>query len=191
MRGSYSESLDGVDAGTPRAKPARGIKPQVNVSEVQADAACEASSKRLCTEVEWRAACQGPQRFVYPYGNVYVPGACNDSRPSPVGVALRASGASLDERQLAEAKNGMEPGGSFPKCVSVYGVFDMHGNVHEWVSDSSHAEDPRFGMFLGGFFADASENGAGCLYRTTAHFKSYHDYSTGFRCCTEPKRSGP
>jgi formylglycine-generating enzyme len=89
--------------------------------------------------------------------------------------------------RLAEVTNGSEPGGTFPQCLSGYGVFEMHGNVQEWVSDSSRANDPRFGMFLGGFFAEASENGVGCLYNTTAHIKEYHDYSIGFRCCKEPK----
>jgi formylglycine-generating enzyme len=184
----YSESLDGIDAGTLRAKPAKGTQPQVNISEVQAESACEGAAKRLCTGDEWRAACRGPNNFVYPYGNEYIPGACNEGRPSPVAALFGASGGRADDPRLAEAKNGIEPGGSFPKCVSAVGAFDMHGNVDEWVSDSSNASDPRYGMFVGGFFVDGSENGAGCTYQTTAHFKTYHDYSIGFRCCAEPKR---
>jgi formylglycine-generating enzyme required for sulfatase activity len=183
----YSRSLDGVDASALRAKPAKGLKPQVNVSAFQAEAACQASAKRLCTGAEWVAACRGPEHFVYPYGNDHVPGACNEGRPSPVGAVFGATGGRLDDPRLAEVTNGSEPGGTFPKCVGAYGVFDMHGNVAEWVSDPSNANDPRFGMFLGGFFAEASENGAGCLYKTTAHFKEYHDYSVGFRCCADPR----
>jgi sulfatase modifying factor 1 len=184
----YSESLDGIDASTLRARPAKGIEPQVNISEAQAETACEGVSKRLCTEVEWRAACRGPDNFVYPYGNEYLPGACNEGRPSPVAAVFGVTGGRADDPRLAEVKNGIAPGGSFPKCVSAVGAFDMHGNVDEWVSDSSNASDPRYGMFLGGFFVDGSENGAGCTYKTTAHFKGYHDYSIGFRCCKEPKR---
>jgi sulfatase modifying factor 1 len=182
-----ARTLDGVDASTLRAKSAKGNKPQVNISEVQAETACEAASKRLCTESEWKAACQGPEHLVYPYGNQYIAGACNTERPSPVRAVFGTIGGRLDDPRLAETANGSEPGGTFPKCVSGYGVLDMHGNVAEWVSDSSNASDPRFGTFVGGFFAEASENGAGCLYRTTAHFKEYHDYSIGFRCCKEPR----
>ena len=29
-------------------------------------------------------------------------------------------------------------------------------------------------------------NGDGCTYRTAAHEFTYHDYSTGFRCCADP-----
>ena len=62
--------------------------------------------------------------------------------------------------------------------VPSWGVFDVHGNLHEWVADVD-------GTFRGGFYADAVLNGPGCLYRTTAHAGSYHDYSTGFRCCAD------
>ncbi|QXD15378.1 hypothetical protein GQ464_000010 [Rhodocaloribacter litoris] len=30
-------------------------------------------------------------------------------------------------------------------------------------------------------------HGEGCLYRTTAHGRTYHDYSTGFRCCADAR----
>jgi formylglycine-generating enzyme required for sulfatase activity len=184
----YAESLDGVDAVAMRAKPAKGLKPQVNVSEFQAEAACKASSKRLCTLAEWTAACRGASRTIYPYGNDFDPSACNTGRPSPIEVVFGTQGGRGDDPRLAKVPGGSEPGGSFPKCVSAFGVFDMHGNVAEWVSDSSRPTDPRYGMFLGGFFAESSENGAGCEYKTTAHFKEYHDYSVGFRCCQAPTR---
>ena len=64
------------------------------------------------------------------------------------------------------------------RCVTDEGVYDMHGNLHEWVADSS-------GVFRGGFYVDASINGTGCSYRTTRHTFDYHDYSTGFRCCAD------
>jgi formylglycine-generating enzyme required for sulfatase activity len=181
----HSLALDDHDASSLRAVPAEAMKPQVNISELQSEAACAASSKRLCTEAEWIAACRGPSKLLYPYGDQYVPGACNEGRPSPVGVVFGRSGGSLDDPRLAEADNSIEPGGAFPKCVSAFGIYDLHGNVHEWVSGSPKAQEPRFGLFLGGFFADGKENGQGCLYRTTAHVKEYHDYSTGFRCCKD------
>jgi hypothetical protein len=40
---------------------------------------------------------------------------------------------------------------------------------------------------MGGFFMDTHLNGEGCDYRTTAHDFSYHDYSTGFRCCADAR----
>ena len=61
-------------------------------------------------------------------------------------------------------------------------VYDLVGNAHEWVAD----ELPNgHGMFAGGYYLDVQLNGEGCHYRTTAHARSYHDYSTGFRCCMD------
>ena len=41
------------------------------------------------------------------------------------------------------------------------------------------------GMLLGGFFSTGHQHGPGCYYTTVAHLPSYHDYSTGFRCCAD------
>ena len=57
-------------------------------------------------------------------------------------------------------------------------LFDLHGNLHEWVVDAD-------GTFRGGFYVDVLINGPGCTYATTAHTSTYHDYSTGFRCCRD------
>jgi formylglycine-generating enzyme required for sulfatase activity len=71
--------------------------------------------------------------------------------------------------------------GTHAKCRSSYGVFDMVGNLHEWVAD------PR-GVFRGGYYLDTHQNGDGCDYRTSAHDADYRDYSTGFRCCADVRR---
>ena len=63
-------------------------------------------------------------------------------------------------------------------CVSADGAFDMMGNLHEWTANPA-------GTFRGGFYVDTARNGPGCQYATTAHDRSYWDYSTGFRCCAE------
>ena len=47
--------------------------------------------------------------------------------------------------------------------------------------------DGTRGTFRGGYYQDTHRNGDGCTYRTTAHDVSYHDYSTGFRCCADAK----
>jgi len=66
-----------------------------------------------------------------------------------------------------------------PGCVTPEGLYDLHGNLHEWVADAE-------GAFKVGVFADGSVNGAGCAYTTTAHTTDYREYSTGFRCCADP-----
>lgn len=185
----YNRPIDGTIEGTLRAVPAKGRKPQAYISEIQAESACEASGKRLCTKDEWTTACRGPDSWTYPYGEEYDPEACHEGRRSPVQQLYASIGHltnELDDPKLDELPKTVEPGGSYPKCKSFYGVYDMHGNLHEWVRDSN-PRDRRKGTFMGGFFVDASRNGEGCSYRTIAHYKSYHDYSTGFRCCADPR----
>lgn len=178
-----------ADGQTVRAIVAAGIKPQAYISGTQAQAACKLAGKRLCTQPEWLAACQGPARFTYPYGNTYKKGACNEGRAThPVNDCFGPGGGVFTSKNMNDPccvnlPNTVAPGGSFADCKSSYGVYDMHGNLHEWIDATTTSGN---GVFRGGFFVDAKINGAGCLYRTVAHGKSYHDYSTGFRCCADP-----
>ena len=174
-----------VGTRTVRAVVAKGIVPQGYISGAEAGQACAAAGKRLCTSAEWLAACQGPASQTWPYGATYVAGACNDAYPGhPVVDFFGTSQGVWDSQHMNDPGINQQPGtvakgGDFSGCVTAEGVYDMHGNVHEWVADTS-------GIFRGGFYADASINGQGCLYKTTAHAPSYHDYSTGFRCCADP-----
>lgn len=169
-----------------RAVSGRGKVPQAHISGDEAEAACEASGKRLCTSAEWLSACEGPDAHTYPYGDVSVAGACNDTYPGghPV-VDLFGTNVgvwdpvSMNDARINQQADTVDAGAANPQCVSDWGAYDLHGNLHEWVSDAA-------GTFRGGFYADAVINGTGCGYRTTAHGRGYHDYSTGFRCCAEP-----
>ncbi len=175
-----------VDGQTVRAVIQPGQKPQAYISALQASDACKRSGKRLCTETEWLSACQGMAKQIYPYGNTYQKGACNEGRATnPVNDCFgTGSGvftyANMNSPCCVNQPNTVFVGGSFPKCQSDYGVYDLHGNLHEWIDATTATGN---GVFKGGFFVDAKLNGSGCLYKTTAHAKSYHDYSTGFRCC--------
>jgi hypothetical protein len=179
------EPLDAVDAPY-RAVTAPGVTPQGYVSGKQAEAACRASGKRLCTASEWELACRGPERRQFPYGDRRVPRACNDDVRSvhPVLEAARRSGVPMEQAWTTgmnlplvnQLPGGLAATGEREACTTPEGVFDLVGNLHEWVAD-------REGTFRGGFYMDTSQNGEGCAYQTTAHDMRYHDYSTGFRCC--------
>jgi Sulfatase-modifying factor enzyme 1 len=178
-----------VGTRTVRAVPAQGIAPQGYISGTEAAAACAAAGKRLCSSTEWLAACRGPTKSTYPYGNSHQPAACNDDyQGHPVVKYFGTSTGIWDAKHMNDPGINKQPGtvaagGAHPACVSHWGIFDLHGNLHEWVSDAT-------GTFRGGFYADAKINGAGCLYATTAHALGYHDYSTGFRCCAD-RAAGP
>ncbi len=190
----FYDSIDAVDASDLRAVPAKGIYPQGYISEVQASAMCARSNKRLCTFSEWTAACRGQPThdYIYPYGDTYDVTACNEGRESPIirlfGPTPTYSNQELNDPACDQLDAGLAKGGDYVKCVSTYGAFDMHGNLHEWIDDSPNPTDPTKGSFMGGYFVDAKINGPGCEYQTTAHAKTYHDYSTGFRCCANPSQ---
>jgi formylglycine-generating enzyme required for sulfatase activity len=56
-------------------------------------------------------------------------------------------------------------------------IFDMVGNVDEWVDDET-------GRFAGGFYARATNSG--CESQVASHSPLYYDYSIGVRCCKTP-----
>jgi sulfatase-modifying factor enzyme 1 len=192
---SGNRSVDGIEAEI-LAVSVPGRKPQGYISGAQAAKACARAGKRLCEIDEWVRACKGPRVTRYPYGNQRQPKLCNDRFKvldhHPV-VSLwhkdAAPGADprlmwypsfMNDPRLHEFAYTVAATGSFPKCTNEYGVYDMVGNLHEWVADPD-------GTFLGGFFMDTFQNGEGCEYRTTGHEFEYHDYSTGFRCCADPR----
>ena len=186
----YDQPVDTVGNGlTIAAVVADGIKPQGYISEVQAAAACANAGKRLCTLPEWLGACQGPNGYTYPYGNTYMAGACNEGRATnPVNDCFGGGSNvftynNMNSSCCDDQPSTVAPGGTFTRCVSSWGIYDLHGNLHEWIATQASTGN---GIFKGGFFVDAKINGAGCLYATTAHAQSYHDYSTGFRCCADP-----
>jgi formylglycine-generating enzyme required for sulfatase activity len=169
-----------------RAISLPGTVPQAYISRNEADAACRASRKRLCKEDEWVTACRGRKPTAFPYGDTRRPGYCNDSGTAPLPVLFSSLGDEMyfpepmNDPRLNQVPGTVAPTGSHPHCKNSWGVYDMVGNVHEWVDDPA-------GTFRGGYFLDTHINGDGCSYRTVAHDATYHDYSTGFRCCADPR----
>lgn len=171
-----------------RAVSREGVKPQGYISGVEAERACEASGKRLCTAREWEAACRGSARTSYPYGEARKKRTCNDDgRPlHPVAEVTKRLGLpadrmwyeGMDHPLINQLDDTVRNTGEREQCTNDVGTFDMVGNLHEWIEDPS-------GTFRGGFYMDTLKNGEGCNYATTAHSKKYHDYSTGFRCCMD------
>lgn len=192
-----NEPVDGSESSLSAVSRA-DQKPQGYISGQQAALACERAGKRLCAPSEWKTACRGPEHTRYPYGDTRRAGVCNDRFDKPTGhpvtrlfkqTKVRGDNPKkmwtptfMNDPRLHELSETVTPTGTFAKCTNGYGVFDMVGNLHEWVAD------PK-GTFMGGFFMDTRLNGEGCDYRTTAHDFSYHDYSTGFRCCADAREA--
>jgi hypothetical protein len=183
---------------TYKAVSVAGAKPQAYISGEMAAAACSQSGKRLCSSKEWVQACKGPLGKQYPYGGQYEPHVCNEHSYPKYETGWIApmyrlfgpkppfdSNAAMNDPRLDQLPGTVAAtgGAPFDGCKSDSGVYDMVGNLHEWVADRNGAR----GVFKGGYFVEAELNGHGCDVTTTAHGFSYHDYSTGFRCCADAR----
>jgi len=157
-RPDASETEVGCNAS--RACSAAGRVPWTNVSWAGAEAACAAAGKRLCRDAEWRRACAGPQGLRYPYGESFDPSACN--------VAAAGLGA-------------VWPTGGQETCRSAEGVFDLPGNVAEWLGDELA---PRQRATVGGSVLSNSSQST-CDYAASNEADSTRQALIGFRCCRD------
>lgn len=170
------------EAFEPRARSAPAMIPSGYMSGIMARQACDNAGKRLCKPDEWTMACKGQRATKFPYGDSYAEGVCNVFREAHPAVVLYgdASKNHLDPRlNLAEGERGplLRKTGASPECRSEWGqdaVYDMVGNLDEWVDDER-------GAFQGGFYARATREG--CDARISVHPPPYFDYSLGVRCC--------
>jgi formylglycine-generating enzyme required for sulfatase activity len=171
------------------ARSVAGAVPHGYVSGLEAERACRGAGKRLCTSDEWLRACRGAAGNVYPYGNARRAGVCNDAYPAghPAATCYGTTASwiysEIDYAGINQQLNTVDRAGANAGCVTAEGVFDLMGNLHEWVRDTAGTPPTSAVDFRGGFYADTSRNGDGCLYATSAHSFSHWDYSTGFRCC--------
>jgi sulfatase modifying factor 1 len=164
------------------------VTPQAYVSKPTAKAACESAGKRLCSLAEWKLACRGDQNTRYPYGEKYRIGLCNvhiTSHPASI-LYGNASLGHWDPRLNQVTVDGaplLRSTGETPKCRSSWGadgVYDMVGNLDEWVEDDKST-------FVGGFYA--RDTFRGCDARVSKHPPVFFDFTTGVRCCAD-RRDG-
>jgi formylglycine-generating enzyme required for sulfatase activity len=110
-----------------------GLHPVTRVSWQGAKAYCVWAGKRLPSEQEWEYVARRPDGRLFPWGNDY-----------------HAGDANLDANYVPEHQYGTlvstSPVGFYPKDDSS-GVYDLAGNVREWVEDDEGidaAENPKY-----------------------------------------------
>lgn len=166
----------------------QGVKPAVMADWNEAVRACQTEGKRLCTVEEWEFACEGPGMWPYPYGAERDRTACNidQHEEAPDSEAM-----SRPERVGAEVErvDKRVKSGSMPRCVSPFGVYDMTGNVDEWVDNPQGKKAaPPFRSSLKG--DDWGSNRARCRPIDSTIPESFTSAQRGFRCCADATR-GP
>ncbi|MFH1762489.1 MAG: chitobiase/beta-hexosaminidase C-terminal domain-containing protein [bacterium] len=130
----------------------QGEKPRTNISWVEAFMHCRDINKRLCSLDEWNLACSGINKISYPYGNQYHSKSCNS------------------------ASGKISKSGRNNKCKSEFGVYDLAGNIWEWVAD----REQNTNIIAGGSFQDGFDSGCFTSFYNNLARKSAN---VGFRCC--------
>ena len=111
----YQQYITETGAPQPLTWPGEGNHPVIGVTWEQALAYCGWANKRLPNEAEWEAAGRGPGTVpqLYPWGN---------------DVTAEGQALKLPDQDTY-------PVGTQSFNQSPFGVFDMVGNVWEWVGD--------------------------------------------------------
>jgi formylglycine-generating enzyme required for sulfatase activity len=165
----------------------KGALPRTLTSWPEARKMCQARGKRLCTVSEFNFACEGESLTPHVYGHERDKTACNFDRDYIArthnyarwdrcmnDTVCRAEYLRLDQRK---------PSGSMPRCVSKHGVYDLNGNVNEWVMRPRQKSPHRSGL-KGGWWGPVRNR---CRPITTFHKEGDWGYEVGFRCCKDAR----
>jgi len=160
----------------------KGANPWLMVSWYEASETCEEEGKRLCDEAEWTFACEGEEASPYPYGYTRDPDACIvDQKWKPFHeTAMQPRNAYEAMAELDRLWQG-KPSGTQPRCRSVFGVYDMTGNIDEWTRSVREGERPS--ILKGGYWGPVRTR---CRPSTRSHDENHTFYQQGFRCCSDP-----
>jgi formylglycine-generating enzyme required for sulfatase activity len=161
---------DAVDAACNIGRADAANHPANCVSYYGAEQVCSYAGGRVCTEDEWLAACRGTEVRAFPYGNTYDPAACN-SYSATAGAADVSLPTTVPVGSMAGCQGGLP------------GLFDMAGNVAEWV-DACKGSYCRF-RGAGYRSNDPVEYFAGCSGVCSGNDKSLRSNVVGARCCRD------
>jgi formylglycine-generating enzyme required for sulfatase activity len=137
-----------------------GAIPTTGMTQDEARAVCEEQGKRLCTELEIERACKGPENTTYEYGETYRASVCETG-----------------------TSRALVPNGYNARCVSGFGVHDLHGGPWTWTSSVwGRGGDKPGHVVLRGGNGLAGERIGRCANARSAK-PDTHLKEIGVRCC--------
>jgi formylglycine-generating enzyme required for sulfatase activity/regulator of sirC expression with transglutaminase-like and TPR domain len=118
----YSDNKFGTLVYNGKFQPRPGLEnyPINNISWQAANDYCKWKGKRLPSEAEWEKAARGENSTIYPWGN---------QPPSPELARYHQTWTQETKHKVLVPVNALEAG------KSAYGLYNMAGNVKEWVDD--------------------------------------------------------
>lgn len=163
----------------------KGEVPMLLISWTDAKKTCESIGKRLCTEDEFNFACEGEAMLPYTYGYVRDATKCNIDKPyrkrrKKLSKYEKCMEKPACKEELAHLDQRL-PAGSMPACVSPFGVYDLNGNINEWVYRPGEEYPNRSGL-KGGWWGPVRGR---CRPTVGFHKEEDYGYEEGFRCCKD------
>ena len=184
--GQYAKFLEATSQEAPpdwniMNQPQHQKRPVVNIDWADAVTYCKWAGKRLPTEAEWEKAARGTDGRIYPWGN-------------ELPTQLHANFGKKEWNNHA----ALVPVGKLEDGKSPYGIYDMAGNVWEWVSDwydpnyykNSPSQNPagpssaELKVLRGGSWGDTMDNLRSANPHIYEPMSQYH--TVGFRCAKTP-----
>lgn len=165
----------------------KGEQPALLISWTEAKKTCESIGKRLCTEDEFNFACEGPEMLPYTYGLERDANKCSidkeyrkrEKKLFPYEKCMQRPACKAHLEHLDQRL----PAGSLPQCVSAFGVYDMNGNINEWVEIPGKKYPDRSGL-KGGWWGPVRGR---CRPTVDFHKEDDYGYEEGFRCCSDAR----